>query len=287
MLILRGHDAPVRCLAYAPRSGLLATGDDAGAVWLWGAGTNPRACLMIEGGVEALTFSPDGTRLAVGAADGSLVLLRGPEWEEIQRTMAHEGGVRCLLYAPDGQLLSSGWRGGLLLHQEPSPSASLIRDAVPVTALALLPDGVTLATGQLNGALSLIDLRSCQVHPLANLDASVFTLACSPGGELLASGGHGDGSILLWDLATASRARSLQRHTWTVYALAFTPDGRLLLSGGADGTVRVWDVASCRQTHCFAWHTRWVTCLAVAPDGLTTVAGSADHSVVVWDLSDE
>jgi WD40 repeat protein len=76
----------------------------------------------------------------------------------------------------------------------------------------------------------------------------------------------------------------LRGHTWAIYSLASTPDGRTLVSGGADGTVRLWDVAAQRERRCLRWHTRWVTCLAVAPDGMTAAAGSADHTIVLWDL---
>ncbi len=79
---------------------------------------------------------------------------------------------------------------------------------------------------------------------------------------------------------------TLRGHTWTVYSLAFTPNGRTLISGSADGTVRLWDVASGQEKRCFRWHTRWVTCVAIAPDGMTAAAGSADHTIVVWDMDD-
>jgi WD40 repeat protein len=82
-------------------------------------------------------------------------------------------------------------------------------------------------------------------------------------------------------------ATTLSGHSWTVYALAFTPDGRTLISGGADGTVRLWDVTTGGEKRCFRWHTRWVTCAAVAPDGMTAAAGSADHTIVVWDMDED
>jgi WD40 repeat protein len=101
----------------------------------------------------------------------------------------------------------------------------------------------------------------------------------------LIAAGHADGTIALWQ-DTQLRA-TLSGHTWTVYDLAFTPDGRTLISGSADGTVRQWDVAAGRERRSYRWQTSWVTCVAVAPDGMTAAAGSADHTVVVWDVDDD
>jgi WD40 repeat protein len=110
----------------------------------------------------------------------------------------------------------------------------------------------------------------------------VYAVALADGG-LLASGGA-DSKVMLWDAMTGKRRGVLEGHTWTVYALSFSPDGRHLLSGGADGSVRLWDVDAGRERAAYRWHTSWVTAVAFAPDGMRAAAASADGTIVLWDV---
>jgi hypothetical protein len=80
----------------------------------------------------------------------------------------------------------------------------------------------------------------------AHLDGhpeGAVSVAFSPGGDLLASGG-GDGAILLWDLKTQTPLATLEGHSGPVTLLQFSPDGKSLASGSYDGSILIWDVAA-------------------------------------------
>jgi WD40 repeat protein len=107
------------------------------------------------------------------------------------------------------------------------------------------PDG----TKALAQALSLLDLNTGQVRRTFAAPASaqagdsriVKTLARSPDGRMLVSA-EGDGTVLLFELATGLRRRELVGHRGGVTSVGFTSDGKRLVTGSFDNTALVWDV---------------------------------------------
>ena len=135
------------------------------------------------------------------------------------------------------------------------------------------PDGTLLAVASSIGVW-LYDARTGEERNLlTDRTSSVHSVAFSPDGQTLASGGA-DGNIALWDANTGEYLKTLTGHRDVVRSLAFSPDGQTLASGGADDNIHLWDVATGEQSNIlFTSDMEFVTSLAFSPDG-QTLAGA-------------
>jgi WD40 repeat protein/tRNA A-37 threonylcarbamoyl transferase component Bud32 len=80
------------------------------------------------------------------------------------------------------------------------------------------------------------------------------------------------------------RAPSLQ-HQGPVYAVAFSPDGRTVLTGSGDGALHLWEAATGKELRQFKGHDRAVETLAFSPDGQTALSGGVDKTARLWDVA--
>ncbi|MEU5080629.1 MULTISPECIES: caspase, EACC1-associated type [Streptomyces] len=115
-------------------------------------------------------------------------------------------------------------------------------------------------------------------------DAFLSAVAYAPDGRLVA-GGSEDGSIYLWNAATAERVRILSGHSDRITSLAFDPGSSTLASASDDKTVRLWDLSSGESRHTLS-HPGQVYSVAFSPDGGTLVSGGQGDAVRLWSVSD-
>lgn len=208
---------------------------------------------------------------------------------------AHTGRVRGLTFWR-GRPVSASEDGSIKIwggHN--APLATLGAHTGAVYAVAVSPDGDTLASGSEDKSVllwvagELLPGRPKGTRlkaPLMGHRAGVRCVAFSSDGKNLASG-DAQGVIILWDLRSHGPRAVVKGHSDGVLCLQFSPDGGTLASGSKDGTIKLWDLTDPRQDPreraTLRGHGGPVNCMAFSPDGKTLASGSDDSTITLWD----
>ena len=263
---LVGTNGYTKTIGRSPEGEYLGIGikhDD--AVELWREETIAR--FPHEMRVMIAEISSDGTLLATGGRDNK-VRLWDVETEKLRHTLSgHIAPIRALAFSPDVTLLvSSGGRNWEEVEGDDGTTYHVsLRDSVEdrtakvwdvatgenvatfkhlgqVRAIAFSPDGTLLAT-----SAGRTDIRSTKTwQDIATLSTvNATSLAFSPDGTRIAVGmGGRQPTVQIWDVETRKPIATFTGHKRNIESLAFSPNSRLLASGGSDGVIYLWDITS-------------------------------------------
>jgi RNA polymerase sigma factor (sigma-70 family) len=304
-----GDEKTAACsAAFTPDGRSLVTGGADGAVGVWDVATGQelRRCASKVEGWTRVAVSPDGQMIASGHTDGLLRLWAPATGRELGRlgkpVKADDHAVYYgLTFAPDGRsVLAAQFGEGVVTRWDVATGNEVARYECPelmVRSITFSPDGKLLATGAdsergHNGFT--VRLWDAATGKLQRVIAAEFGWGCfasmafAPDGQTLAVVGEEDGTVNLYDVATGRNRTPSPGHTSGVSGLAFTPDGRSLVSVGLDRALCVWRPATgeLRQRLPDALRPPPIISLAMrfTADGLLTGSGP-DHAVRRWDLT--
>jgi RNA polymerase sigma factor (sigma-70 family) len=206
--------------------------------------------------------------------------------------LRHSGKVSVVAFAPDGTALISGDEIGELRLWD-TATGKLLRTFVDplhhrIGALAFSPDGKWFASG-----IARLSLWNVAAGTRADLAADypfgvhcVASLAFAPDGKTLAVTAEGDPLIRFYSVPAGKLVSEINEgHEWTSYALAYSPDGKLLATAGVDRLVRVWDLATRKTRHQFKLP-NWGMDVAWTADG-KRLAAATKETAFVWDVATE
>ncbi len=238
LLPIKGSRYPLALVISADGS-LIVAKDVHSDILIWDAGTGK--LLQTIGGPSGtwplLALSPDGKYVAFGGKGKSLETGQPVAVAEVSsgKVVAnleghHPSGVNAVVYSPDGsRLYSAGKDNTVRIWDVEKRKETKVIDT-PCDRLALSPKGDILATSIYGGPISLWDTDSGKLlREMADSGGSGWrALAFSADGKHLAAAGH-DASVGWWEVATGKEALPLIGHHHHVLAVAFSPDGTLLL----------------------------------------------------------
>lgn len=299
---LTGHTSWVTCLAIAPNSHILASGslDDRILIWNLLTGETLRGFSGHTKSINGLAISPDSNLLASCSDDDTIKLWHLNTGREIATLTEHLRDVNSLAFNATGTILASGsedrtvrlWQigTGLKGNISVSPLCTLAGRSGMIKAIAIAPNGQHLASGGLDNAIQIWDLKHHKVlYTLLGHLQSVNCLAISPDGTLLVSGSK-DKTIKLWNFSTGKLITSLPGHRDMVNSVAFSPDGKHIISGSTDQTLNLWQIrqekgqVSTNHVTTLNGHTGAVNAVIFAPDGKLVISGSWDETIKIWQV---
>ena len=303
-LLFSGHHHTVRAVSWSPDGTTVASGADDAWLFLWTTDGQVRQRVPHPAGVAALAWSPAGQRLASGSAqtvrffDGRTAAPLAPA------RSAHTAQVTSLAWsAASGHPVISGSmdrRAIVWETQDYQPRAVFTRHTAAIDALACLPRSATIASASQGGAVRVWSVDTLEERHGFYQDAqlSMCAVAFAPTGDQLAVGGH-DGQVRLWSNGSVCQhsvtaggeprcvdtPQRFRAHSAPVRAVAWSPDGRFLTTGGEDGILAIWTLVQGQRPTLLttAKHADSVLAVAWSPDQ-HHIAAASGKTVTIWTL---
>jgi WD40 repeat protein/DNA-binding SARP family transcriptional activator len=315
------HPTSVLGASFSPDGVHLATSDFDGYVRIWRLDNASRPQLTIRSDKQAaytVAYSDDARTLVSTGEDGGVRVFDAANGVLLSNLHGHQGPVNDAEPVPGSKtIVSAGEDGTLRLWSPPATLAIAHRAA---TTPNFSPDGRYVVTGDNSGGVVRWDLRTGRVQPLPGHSDVSYAFFSSDGDQVVSASEDGAvrlddmrggrsrrvptdastkyaaavdragrlvaiaGETLVLERPDGSARRVLRGPRGLIFAVAFSPDGRHLVSGSQDGIVRIWNTATGRIERVLRGHDQEIEWASYSDDGTHVATASADGTVRVWPV---
>ena len=304
LAVLPGEGRMVTTIAFSPDGRTLASGEFGGVGRLWDVLTSKPIATFKEvaspryAELTTLVFSENGKKL-MGATTREISAWKLGEdidpptlLKTIKGQKSWQGNMHgdvLMLLSPDTRLLANtttDWKNSIFQIQLWDTSTGKLSHTLAghtrwIKSIAFSADSKMLVSGDEHETIRLWDTATGKLKATLNWrrGTATYALAFSPSGRFIASG-HRDG-VKLWDNTIKMKPQTddaigdyqhtleIDEHKDYVSKLAFSPDGKTLLTGSKDGAIRAWDTATGNHRFTCTGHFEGVQVLEFSLDGNT------------------
>lgn len=287
------QNAKLKCAAFNPSTDLLTVCFDSGlfSIYELPSFSNIHSLSMAASPISAVSINRTGEWLALGSTKtGQLLVWEHTSESNILKQSSHLDTMTTLSYSPDSTRIVTGSDDGLIKIWDINSGfhiATFTEHTSAVTGSAYSKRGNVLFTSSLDGSVRAWDMlryRNFRTFT-APTRLSFACLAIDPSAEVVCAASHDSFDIHLWSVQTGALLDQLSGHEGPISTLAFTPDGKYLISGSWDRTIRVWSIFDRSQSSESLQLTSDLLRVAISPDSSQIAASTLDGQLTFWNLN--
>ncbi|MGI0486563.1 AAA-like domain-containing protein [Pantanalinema rosaneae CENA516] len=288
---IKVSNEPVRDINFRPDGKQIATASEDRVARIWNLdGKLIQELKGHQGSIFTVSFSPDGKQVATGAYDGvaRLWALDGSLENEFK---GHINFINDITFSRNGKYILTAAADNSIRLWSTSTDDSLVRilegHEDDVRSIKISPNGKWIATGDGNGTVRIWESTGLMVREFkAHSQGRIGSIDFSPDSEQILTASDLESTAHLWNI-NGSLIRKFNRpyrkNVSEIYSVAFSPDGRWVVTGSANGAVHLWYLNGEVKKE-FMAHQSWINAVVFSPDSKQIATAASDGKVRLWTL---